>query len=568
MKKTAVALVAVLAVLPVVSQAAYISRFDILTFDPAVDGGSYITVYDSQTLKSWQGNLGFYIDYGNRPLQFRGVGGLVGRQAIIDHLTVADLYGAIGFTDWFTAGLNIPVVVYNWFFTDNAAAIADHGAGMGDIEFITKFRFLNIDDHRVGLSLIPRVTLPTGDVVRYTGNGNVTGGATIAFDARLHERFEMGLNLGYIMRDDVTRNGVRIDDQFAFGMAANIKFAKNWEGIIEGHGQTVVRNFFQFASSTPIEAGAGIRYYFGDTGFALDFGGTAGLTEGVGSSRFRAYGGLRWTSPGPKACPECAPDPRIVNNKIVLLGKIFFDTAKATIKPESYAILDDVVDVLNKNPHVTLVEVQGHTDHRGSNPYNLRLSQRRANSTMNYLISKGISSTRLIAKGYGESVPIAPNSTPEGMSQNRRTEFVILSQGETSSLYPTTVTTDVPVIEGSVPSEPTTSEPTPSTVPTTPDVPQPSQMAPAIPTSPDSTDLQREFDEHDADVVPPQRLLEGHKGKQPSADKNPRLALKLPIQSAHMDSVEAVIYDDDIRNAEEAVNMAANLERDEPSAIR
>jgi hypothetical protein len=408
------------------------------------------------------------------------------------------------------------------------------------------------------------VTLPTGDVVRYTGNGNVTGGATIAFDARLHERFEMGLNLGYVMRDDVTRNGVRVDDQFTFGLAANIKFAKNWEGIIESHGQTVVRNFFQFASSTPIEAGGGIRYYFGDSGFAIDFGGAAGLTEGVGSSRFRGYGGLRWTSPGPKACPECAPDPRIVNNKIVLLGKIFFDTAKATIKTESYPVLDDVVDVLNKNSHVTLVEIQGHTDHRGSNAYNLRLSQRRANSTMNYLISKGVSSTRLIAKGYGESAPIAPNSTPEGMSQNRRTEFVILSQGDTSGLAPTTVTTDVPVIENSVPSEPTTTDPVPSTVPTTPDVPQPSQLAPSIP---EYRDSQSEFEERDSEAVPPQKLLETHKGQKGGRDKDPRLALKLPTHRGHMDSVEAVIYDDDIRNAEEAVNMAANLERDEPLSV-
>ena len=178
-----------------------------------------------------------------------------------------------------------------------------------------------------------------------------------------------------------------------------------------------------------------MRYFFGDSGFALGWGGTAGLIEGVGTPRFRGYVGLTWTAPETQACPPCAPDPRIKDNKIVIWGKIFFDTAKATIKPVSYPVLDDVVDVLRTHPEIRLVEVQGHCDWRGSDSYNLGLSQRRTESVRQYLINAGIDGNRLRAVGYGESQPIASNDTVEGMSQNRRVEFVII---ESSAGYTTT----------------------------------------------------------------------------------------------------------------------------------
>ncbi len=111
--------------------------------------------------------------------------------------------------------------------------------------------------------------------------------------------------------------------------------------------------------------------------------------------------------------------------KITLHG-IRFASGKATIRPESYPILDQAVALLQQNPSVK-IEIQGHTDSVGSASYNLRLSQMRAESVRNYLISHGIAPDRLIAKGYGESMPIADNGTREGRAQNRRIEFKIIS---------------------------------------------------------------------------------------------------------------------------------------------
>jgi len=99
-----------------------------------------------------------------------------------------------------------------------------------------------------------------------------------------------------------------------------------------------------------------------------------------------------------------------------------FDTARSDIKPNSYRYLDEVAAILTNNPGLK-VEIQGHTDNRGSADYNQNLSERRANAVREYLVGKGISPNRLTASGYGFSKPAASNDTPEGRSRNRRVEL-------------------------------------------------------------------------------------------------------------------------------------------------
>jgi outer membrane protein OmpA-like peptidoglycan-associated protein len=93
--------------------------------------------------------------------------------------------------------------------------------------------------------------------------------------------------------------------------------------------------------------------------------------------------------------------------------------------------LDQLVTLLNENPSTT-IELGAHTDSKGDDAYNQKLSEARAKTVVDYLISKGIDGSRLVAKGYGESSPVAENSNadgtdnPEGRQQNRRTEFKVL----------------------------------------------------------------------------------------------------------------------------------------------
>jgi outer membrane protein OmpA-like peptidoglycan-associated protein len=109
----------------------------------------------------------------------------------------------------------------------------------------------------------------------------------------------------------------------------------------------------------------------------------------------------------------------------VVMKNIFFETSKATMKPESYAELENVIKFLQDNPTMRL-EISGHTDNVGSRNLNQKLSENRAKAVVDYLVGKGIDKTRLEAKGYADTQPVTGNNTPEGRSQNRRVEFKVL----------------------------------------------------------------------------------------------------------------------------------------------
>ena len=99
------------------------------------------------------------------------------------------------------------------------------------------------------------------------------------------------------------------------------------------------------------------------------------------------------------------------------------------IKKESYPILDAVAQTLDGNPDIQLIEIQGHTDERGNDNYNLDLSSRRAASVKRYLVDKGIADDRLTSQGYGESQPVDRKHNEQAWAANRRVEFLILKRG-------------------------------------------------------------------------------------------------------------------------------------------
>ncbi len=108
----------------------------------------------------------------------------------------------------------------------------------------------------------------------------------------------------------------------------------------------------------------------------------------------------------------------------IVLKNIFYDTDKFDLKEESKSELKKLIDFIKKNPKAHF-EISGHTDNVGSKPYNQTLSEKRAKTVYEYLITAGIPAVRLTSKGYGDTKPIAENTTDTGRAQNRRTEFLI-----------------------------------------------------------------------------------------------------------------------------------------------
>ena len=138
--------------------------------------------------------------------------------------------------------------------------------------------------------------------------------------------------------------------------------------------------------------------------------------------------------PPPEPTPEPEPPKRVVveDNRIVINEKIQFDLDKATIKPESDSLLQEIAKVVKENAHIKKIAFEGHTSSEGSDRHNLKLSDQRAKAVMDWLIKNGgLAKEMFTAKGFGETKLIADETTAEGKEKNRRVEFNIIGQDVT-----------------------------------------------------------------------------------------------------------------------------------------
>ena len=142
--------------------------------------------------------------------------------------------------------------------------------------------------------------------------------------------------------------------------------------------------------------------------------------------------GKRDPDPQKNGCPQLV---RVTSGEITVLQQVQFKTNSDVILPASDALLEEVAGVLREHDEITEIEIQGHTDNRGNPTYNKGLSQRRAQSVLRWLTTKGhIEASRLTARGYGQEVPIAENDTDEGRQKNRRVQFKIVHTNQPTSV--------------------------------------------------------------------------------------------------------------------------------------
>lgn len=139
--------------------------------------------------------------------------------------------------------------------------------------------------------------------------------------------------------------------------------------------------------------------------------------------------GPRNVDPAKNGCPKA----RVEKGEIKITERIEFKSGSAKILPSSFEVLEAVQAILEEHPEITLLELEGHTDNVGRASYNQRLSKLRTESVLKWLVQHGIDRKRLKATGYGSSMPLADNDTPEGREKNRRVEFHIREQIKGSS---------------------------------------------------------------------------------------------------------------------------------------
>jgi outer membrane protein OmpA-like peptidoglycan-associated protein len=137
------------------------------------------------------------------------------------------------------------------------------------------------------------------------------------------------------------------------------------------------------------------------------------------------------TPPKTEVAAPTPPRVEMRDNKIEIHEKIQFDYDKATIKEASFSLMNEIGDVMKKNPQALKIRIEGYASSEGDAKHNKWLSDERAKSVMKYLVDHGIAAGRLSAMGFGIDKPIADNSTETGREQNRRVEFEITEQDVT-----------------------------------------------------------------------------------------------------------------------------------------
>jgi len=163
---------------------------------------------------------------------------------------------------------------------------------------------------------------------------------------------------------------------------------------------------------------------------ALGLAGCGGVTVFQDQTPVAVMGTLPAPPPPPAPEPEPEPPPRVElkEDKIEIHEKVQFEYNSANILEVSHSLLNEVADVIKKTPRIKKIQVEGHASSDGSDDYNLRLSDKRAKAVRTYLIAQGVAKEKLVAKGYGETKPIADNATEAGREKNRRVEFNIIEQ--------------------------------------------------------------------------------------------------------------------------------------------
>ena len=274
-------LLAVIALIPSRSHARATSA-NANIFFPAMYS-PYLSVDQSLTLQQWRWQAGIFMHEAKNPLEAR----LSGTQpfGVIDHLLIGDLFGVVGLTDWWQAGLSVPVVFYEEF-NDIATKTSSKSLQMSDVRFEMKFNLLDPFLNKIGISVSPYVLFPTGSGERFVGNNSFAGGLEAIVDGRIGDRLRMALNLGYRARDGVIVLNTEQDDQFTYGLGANLKTWRWLEAIGEVYGNT--SHFFSNAAESPIEFLAGLRFFPKDPErFSITPFGGVGLTSGLGSPDIR-----------------------------------------------------------------------------------------------------------------------------------------------------------------------------------------------------------------------------------------------------------------------------------------
>jgi outer membrane protein OmpA-like peptidoglycan-associated protein len=448
-------------------------------------GGSSLVASTGDGLEPGGYRLSLVGHYQDRPLIIRQSGGAV-IGALVSRRVTTHLLAAWSLASWLDLGVQVPIVAYQAGDTIPGLDFPDvTRTGLGTPLVSGRLILLGQDyEAPLDLSLQVAVALPLGGEKAYAtdgraaahpslGIGRAFGGWRIGAELGMRLRPARGLGTERIGHEAVgalalTTTGRSLRGELTYRLAVPVVGSARTGADLLGGVRWLARGWEFFGL-----AGPGFGEAVGTPRFRV----LLGLARAPRSEPVSSAGPAPASTPGrpastpvptplppEAAAPEAtpgqptalvrgepeitvegldfsvppstsarippAPTPslvKIVGDHLELPEQVVFESGRALIQESSYRLLDQVAALLLAHPEMVRVIVEGHTDSKGDARDNLELSQRRAEMVTNYLVVKGLSFTRLEAKGFGASQPIASNATPAGREKNRRIEFRLAS---------------------------------------------------------------------------------------------------------------------------------------------
>jgi len=399
---------------------AFSSGFEAYSYRPATDDGPYFTVWGTKNIDQFDFSLGTTAVYAYRPLQLTSPAG--GRlQGIINNSLIQHFHGHVGlFDQWLSLGLDVPVGLWLKYANPNVAGAGfSNKMAIGDIRLNLKTEFLDVDKYKVGIGLVPFLSIPTGYGRYFMGYSNVSGGGLLTLEAKPFSSWSFSINTGVEVNPKYDLRNMEKKYQYILNAGLALKITKSLSAVAEVSSMTRLTSPYSERVESPVEARGGLKWNVGQSGLVLNLGGSGGIVYGSGVPRYSIFGGLSYSSwKRTKRPSRPLADIQFINDAMV-----HFATNSVSISDADAEILSKVADILQAKRSIN-VAVKGHTDNTGTTWYNQKLSKKRAEKVRWYLKTRsGVSDDRLMAIGDGESEPIGTNATPAGRSENRRVDF-------------------------------------------------------------------------------------------------------------------------------------------------
>jgi len=429
----------------------------------------------------------FYIDYSRDPMELKVTNGPIpdARLALIHSQLTGHLVWSLGLWERLVVFMDLP---YSFVLKDDLSAaqaaflnsigrggLIPAGRGLGDLYVGARGVLYGARENIFQLAAQATLTANTASAANaqqsYLGepnrSPNIGGWFEVLGTFNAGEHVRIPLNLGYKTNFTQDVPSLDIGNQLTFGGAIQVLLGQErFMLTVESFGRTAAASGSGFGGSqeTPVEVLGGFKY-FHRKGFAVGMAGTGGVTSGYGNPDWRLIGMIAYTMPArikghvveepvplpepdrdgdgvPDGIDDCPDDPGPIANQgcpeaevlvieadgFEILDKIYFNVDSAKLQRRSYAVLESLAQAMNAHPEVPVIRVEGHTDRTGPADYNMRLSQRRAESVVRYLVDPGgVAKGRLVAQGFGESRPLVPDAnTKMALARNRRVEFHVV----------------------------------------------------------------------------------------------------------------------------------------------